>query len=534
MKETGTTFEAPSFVTRHRRRLLWLLAIGVPMVVALVAGIYIIDQHWPYRYRNVKPLLEQLLASRITVSAYHRTYFPHPGFVAKALTLRRNTAPDLPPVGSTEDLIVQGTWLDLLLLRKEVRLIDIKGLHVVIPPVGSRAMQEDFPPGSSGDFAGPETAVEKLVIHDAALDLTRKNGGLYTYVIRQLIMRNVRQGQAASYVVAMQNAWPAGQIHAIGSFGPVTPTNLGGTQLSGRFTFTGVRLDQIGELHGTLTSDGHFSGALAAIELFASALTHDLAVAEGQSTPVNGSVQCTVNGLTGNVVLHRIEVKTGESKVDAEGTVTGPANMPKTTDLDLMATKARVQDLLRPFLHDEPPVAGPVVLKAHAHLAAQQDGTAFLKRLSMDGSFVLPRERVTDHGKENTLTNFSERAQGLKPPKDDPDSAQTDPAATVLSSLEGQVKVRDGVVSTERLTFTLPGASADFRGTYDLRNGNVNMLGDLKMESDISHVTTGFKSVLLKPLTPFFKKKHAGAVVPIAVTGGPGNYKVNQNLLHDK
>ena len=62
----------------------------------------------------------------------------------------------------------------------------------------------------------------------------------------------------------------------------------------------------------------------------------------------------------------------------------------------------------------------------------------------------------------------------------------------------------------------------------------MHMLGELKMESDISHVTTGFKSVLLKPLAPFFKKKHAGAVVPIAVTGGPGNYKVNQNLLHDK
>jgi hypothetical protein len=352
-------------------------------------------------------------------------------------------------------------------------------------------------------------------------------------VIRQLIMRNVRQGQAAPYVVDMQNAWPAGQIHAIGSFGPVTPENLGETQLSGRFAFTGVHLDQIGQLHGMLTSDGYFSGALAAIELFASALTHDLAVEDGQSTPVNGSVQCTVNGLTGNVVLDRIEVETGESKVDAAGTVTGPANMPKTTDLDLMATRARVQDLLRPFLHDEPPVAGPAAFKAHAHLAAQQGGTPFLKRLTTDGSFVLPRERVIDPRKENTLTNFSERAQGLRPPKDDPDPAQADPAA-VLSSLEGRVKVRDGVVSTERLMFTLPGASADLKGTYDLRNGYVHMLGDLKMDSDISHVTTGFKSVLLKPLAPFFKKKHAGALVPIGVTGGPGNYKVNQNLLHDK
>jgi len=534
VKETGTNFAAPSFVRRHPKGLLWTLGVAIPLLALLVIGIHVVDQHWPYRYRNVKPLLEHLLASRITVSAYHRTYFPHPGFVAEALTLRRATAPDLPPIGSTENLIVQGSWLDMLLFRKRVRLVDIKRLHVVVPPAGSRAMQEDFPPGSSMDFAGPEIAVEKLVIHEAVLDLMRKDGNRYTYAIRELVMRNVQQGQAASYIVDMQNASPAGHIQASGSFGPVTPKNLGGTRLSGSFTFTSVHLDQIGELHGILTSEGQFSGALDAIELFATTSTPDFAVENGQATPVNGSVQCTVNGLTGNVILHRIEVQTGKSTVQAEGSVTGPANLPKVTDLDLKSTKARVQDLMRPFLHNDPPVAGAVSLKAHAHLAAQEDGAGFLKRLTMDGGFVLPSDRATNPKTETTLTNFSERAQGLKPPKDDPDHAQTDPASDVLSSLVGQVKVRDGVVSTERLTFAMPGASADLNGTYSLENGSVYLLGNLKMESDISHAATGFKSVLLKPLAPFFKRKHAGAVVPIAVTGGPGDYKVSQNLLHDK
>ena len=151
----------------------------------------------------------------------------------------------------------------------------------------------------------------------------------------------------------------------------------------------------------------------------------------------------------------------------------------------------------------------------------------------MDGGFVLPSELATDRAKEKTLTNFSQRAQGLKT-QNDTDAAQGDPGSAVLSSLTGQVKVRGGVVSTERLTFTMPGAAADLKGIYDLRNGNAHLLGELKMDSDISHATTGFKSLLLKPLAPFFKKKHAGAVVPIAVTGRPGDYKVSQDLLHDK
>jgi len=71
-------------------------------------------------------------------------------------------------------------------------------------------------------------------------------------------------------------------------------------------------------------------------------------------------------------------------------------------------------------------------------------------------------------------------------------------------------------------------------GTFNLRGGGVHMLGDLHMQSDISHVTTGFKSILLKPLSPFFRKGHAGAVVPIAITGSPHHYKVSQNLLHHK
>ena len=90
-------------------------------------------QHWPYRYRIVKPLLEEVLGSQIVITHYHRTYFPHPGFVAEGITLRRKSAADLPPLGSVEQLAVQGTWIDLFLLRKRVKLVDIQRLHVVVP-----------------------------------------------------------------------------------------------------------------------------------------------------------------------------------------------------------------------------------------------------------------------------------------------------------------------------------------------------------------------------------------------------------------
>lgn len=538
MAHLTTSIETSSFAQRHRKGLRRGLFIGVPVIVLLVIGVCVANQHWPYRYRNVRPMLEQLLASKITVSSYHRTYFPHPGFVAKALTLRRTTAPNLPPIGSTEDLTVQASWLDLLLLRPRIRLVDIKGLHVVIPPVGSKENQEDFPPGSTAEFAGPEVAIETLVIHGAALDIMRTSGGKYTYPIRQLIMHNVQQGKAATYFVDMQNASPAGHIQASGKFGPLNANNLGLTPLSGRFTFTAVQLNQIGELHGTLASQGHFSGVLDAIEAYATASTPDFAVSKGRPAPLEGSVQCTLNGLNSNIVLHRIELKRGQTTVKAAGTITGPADQAKTTDVDLTVVNGRAQDLLYPFLHDSPPVEGAVSLKAHAHLAPQNDDDAFLHRLTVDGHFSLPKEQLTNRKTEQTLSDFSRRAQGSKSDEkdsqEDRKNSEPDSHADVLSALVGQVTIRNGIVATRRLTFKIPGASANLNGHYDLVSGKVNLVGNLKMESDISHAATGLKSFLLKPLAPFFKKRRAGAVVPVAVTGTPGHYQVTQNLFHDK
>ena len=265
---------------------------------------------------------------------------------------------------------------------------------------------------------------------------------------------------------------------------------------------------------------------LSAIEGFATASTPDFAVGSGKPVALSGSLQCTVNGLDSDVILHQIVVKTGETVIDAGGEDRGS---PKVADLDVTVARGRAQDLLRPFLQDEAPITGLVWLKAHAHVAAADRDAEFLQRLSVDGGFDVPDERLTNRATERTLSAFSQRAQEAKPSNDDDTSGSS---ADVLSSVEGKVTIRDGMVSTKRLTFQIPGADANLNGTYNLRNGTVHLVGNLRMKSDISHTATGFKSFLLKPLIPFFKKKKAGAVVPIVLKGGPERYQVTQNVLH--
>jgi hypothetical protein len=497
-----------------------------------VGGRYV-NAHWPYRYRNVEPLLKNVFASQVKIDHYHRTYFPRPGFVATGLTLSRYSAPDLPPIGSANSLLVQGSWADLLLLRNRVRLVDVEGLHVVIPPVGSRANQEDFPPGSSSDFSGPATVVEQLNIHNASLDIMRVNGSRYSFPIRQLVIRNLRKGQTISYSVDMQNAWPSGHILAKGDFGPLLPSNLGATPVSGSFTFTSVKLEDIHGLRGWLSSAGRLYGALTAIEADMTCEAPDFAVNKGKPTQLNASTHVTINGLNANIILHTIDVHTGATAVHAEGDIVGS---PKVTNLEIAVTNGRAQDILRPFFKGAVPIAGAVWLHSHARLTPAGEGLTFFKRLQMDGVFDIPSERLTDKGTERKLSDFSQRAQGAKTTEQEPASGGggTGGTAEVFSSLNGRAKIRDGIVSTQRLNFQVPGADVNVNGTFSLHDGKVHMLGDVAMQSDISHAATGVKSMLLKPLIPFFKKRNAGAKISIAITGSPNQYKVTQNVLHTK
>ena len=205
------------------------------------------------------------------------------------------------------------------MLRTRVALVDITALHIVVPAIGSRANHEDFPPGSASDFSGPDTLIDELRIHRGVLDIMRQNGERYSFPIMELDLRNFQKGRANTYTVNMQNARPWGVIQSTGSFGPLIAQDLGKTPVSGTFSFSSVKLSDIGDIRGTLTSSGSFHGPLAAMAATANSETPDFAVHRGKPTPARGDVRCTVNGLTGEVVFDRVAVESGETTIVASG-----------------------------------------------------------------------------------------------------------------------------------------------------------------------------------------------------------------------
>jgi hypothetical protein len=517
--------------SRSHSALRWVLCLSAAVLGLAAIVAYFAAEHWPYSYRNVKPLLQGVFSSTVDIDHFHRTYFPHPGFIATGLALRRNSAPNLPPVGAAKELLIESRWTDMLLLRKEVRLVRVVGLHVVIPPVGSKANHEDFPPGGSADFRGPTMSVDRMEIKDSLLDIMRTNGERYSFPIHEIIMEHLLRDHAVSFVVDMRNARPNGRIQAKGSFGPIVPRNLGATQISGSYVFSKGDLAEIGVLHGSLYAKGNFSGQLSSVHADGAGEVSGFAVGDGQPITVQANGWSTLSGLTGDVVLNRLYVQTGQTVLSAQGSIAGS---PALTTLELNVVNGRAQDVLRPFLHHGVPMTGKVQLKSTAHVAPAQPGKTFVQRLTMEGNFTVQDGLVTDAKTEKSLTSFSGREQRPDASKKEAEADASDTAADVISSLSATAEIRDGVLSSREILFSIPGANADMMGTFDLRLGAVHMLGDLRMERSISHAVTGFKSILLKPLDPFFRHRHAGAVVPIAITGVPGSYKVSENIFHQK
>jgi hypothetical protein len=280
-----------------------IIFAGVVLAAAIVMA-----AEWPYRHRKIAPLLEDTFGCKIQMREYHRTYFPSPGFVARGLTLRRRTALNLPPIATVDELYVQGSWMDLFTIRRRISLFQMVHVHLVLPPPNSPESRQQFPPGSSVDFDGPQTPVQRFMVRDMRLEIRRAHGGSYAFPISELHIENMQAGRPWTYAVAMGNAIPTGYIVASGQFGPMSK-DPGATPLSGQFRFTRVNLHDVGNIGGIASAFGTFRGRLDTLQADATTAVPDFAVDDGRPTPVAGALRCIVNGVNGDVHFQNMELR---------------------------------------------------------------------------------------------------------------------------------------------------------------------------------------------------------------------------------
>jgi hypothetical protein len=111
------------------------------------------------------------------------------------------------------------------------------------------------------------------------------------------------------------------------------------------------------------------------------------------------------------------------------------------------------------------------------------------------------------------VDSLSLRSQGK------PGEAKEHTEADVPVDLRGVFTLKDGLLSFSLLHFLIPGTHVDMTGTYGLDGQEFDFRGTARLDAKVSQMTTGWKSILLKPVDPFFNKNGAGTEVPIRITG---------------
>ena len=79
--------------------------------------------------------------------------------------------------------------------------------------------------------------------------------------------------------------------------------------------------------------------------------------------------------------------------------------------------------------------------------------------------------------------------------------------------------MKDSTLSFAGLQFMVPGAEAQFNGSYGLRSHALNFVGDMRLHATISEMVGGNKGWMLFPLDAIFMRHGAGTWLPMSITG---------------
>ena len=401
---------------------------------------------------------------------------------------------------------------DLFHTPLHVDTVFVKGLQVNLPPREHRSeMKVIGPKGGKIDII-----VDKLVCHNTQLIInTLKPGKLpLEFDIENLKMTRIGPGSPMHYDANLTNPKPVGQIRSSGLFGPWDPDSPRDTPLSGTYSFDHADLSTIKGIGGILSSTGKYAGILDSIVVDGSTDTPDFRVAtSGRPVPLHTDFHATVDGTSGDTFLQPVKARILGSWLVANGSVVrtkDPAG--HRVELNVVIENGQIDDLLKLAVRTEPPVmTGSVRLKTKFDLSPGQADVA--NRLKLSGNFDVAGAHFTNEKIQEKVDALSMRSQGK------PKLAVDNIPDNVHSEMQGTFDLVNGVISVSRLDFRVPGTQVTMTGTYSLDGNEFDFHGKARMDARLSQMVTGWKSILLKPVDPFFSKDGAGTELPVKVTG---------------
>jgi len=491
----------------------WWLIIGASLIVIAGIVLIVLAWNWPFTQQAVTKALQDRFARTVQIRSFRKTYFP-PGCVAEGVSFLHRKRADLPPLITVQTLIIRGSYNGFLRIHKRVDEVQVKGLHVLIPPPGPSGQPPNVMPLTTST-TGASITIGEIATDGALLEFMRRQPDQepFKLYVHRLTLDNVGENGVIPYHAALLNTEPPGEIRSEGEIGPWNEDDPGSTPVTGSYTYADVNLAVFEGISGTLSSQGKFSGTLGHIDANGEIDVPDFRVS-GSSHTVHliSKLQAVVDGTNGDTYLQNVDSHFQRTTITSKGSVVGrPGQQGKTVGLQMAVNGGRIEDLLFLFTDEKRPwMTGSINLRAKVEVPPGPPG--FLRKLNLAGNCGIGSERFTNPHVQQPVNALTQSAGGenKKQQAEDPE--------TVLSEFTGQVSVKNGVATLSHVSFSAPGTRAQLQGTYNLLDRKVDLHGILYTNGKLSDTTSGFKALVLKAVGPLLKHKSV-TVVPFSITG---------------
>jgi hypothetical protein len=487
----------------------WPFVVAALLAIIAVAVFEVSERLGPALRERVIEAIKQRYESEVELKSFELHLLPTIHAIGKGLTLRLHGRRDIPPIVTVGKFTIDTGLRDVLSGPRRVHKLRLEGLRITVERGAGR------PKDSTGSKANiPTFVIDEVIADGTVLEIVPKKAGKepLLFELHSLTLHSAGIGQPMRFSAKMNNAKPPGLIDTTGQFGPWESDDPIQTPVSGVYTFRNADLSVFRGISGTLSSDGKFQGALDRIETQGTTDIPNFKLRiSGHPVHLKTEFHAIVDGGDGDTLLQPVNAHFLRSTILARGGATGTRGKPgKDISLTLNMSRDRLEDLLRLAIKsDKPFMTGTVNLKTKFTLP--RGDVDVIDKLALDGEFDVADARFKNAGVQDKVDALSHRARGEK--KND------ESADEVVSDLFGQFTLKNSVMTFSRLSFGVPGARIKLAGTYGLSDETMDFHGTLRMQAKLSQTITGFKSLLLKPVDPFFKKGGAGAVLPIKITG---------------
>ncbi|MBS1801553.1 MAG: hypothetical protein JSS95_17215 [Acidobacteria bacterium] len=506
------------------------IAFSLLLLVVIVAATIEITFHraGPILKGRVVETLSTLFDSQVDLDGFHVSVMK--GFEVSGDGLRIYPPDDVVEAGAKGPLISLAHFAfhvnvaGLFAKPMHVRTVNVRGMTISIPP---REMRQQAAK-SKRHIGKIKIVVDKIDCEDSKLIIgtAKPDKDPKEFDLQHIVMHNIGPDDPWRYDATLVNAIPTGDIHAVGTFGPWVNENPGDSAVTGKYTFDHADLGTIKGIGGILSSVGEFNGQLNRIVVDGVTETPNFSLdTANHPVPLHTKFHAIVDGTSGDTYLQPVEAKLQESEFRCAGAIINVKGKGHIIDLDVDVPGGRIQDFLELSVKAKPALmTGRLNMKTKLHIRPGDESVT--QKLGLKGSFKLRAIHFSNPEWQDKVDMLSLRAQGnakeAKPGADD-----------VLSQMSGDFTMGDGKLHFKKLMYALPGADINLAGVYSLDGNQLDFDGKMRTKAALSQmVATWWKSWLLKPVDPFFRKYGAGAEIPIKISGSKGEPKFGLDLKH--